>query len=41
MAEAGGRATDFAGKELTCAMKSSVVCANPDIHRLLVEKYLV
>lgn len=41
VAEAGGLATDFEGKELACAMKSSVVCGNPDIHRLLVEKYLV
>lgn len=40
VAEAGGRATDFAGKELTCAMKSSVVCGNPAVHRLLVERYL-
>lgn len=40
VAEAGGRATDFEGEELTCAMKSSVVCANPEIHRLLLEKYM-
>lgn len=40
VSEAGGRVTDFAGKELTCAMKSSVVCGNPTIHRLLVERYL-
>lgn len=40
VAEAGGRATDFAGEELTCAMKSSAVCGNPDIHRLLLDKYI-
>lgn len=40
VAEAGGRVTDFAGKALGCAMKSSVVCGNPNIHKLLVEKYL-
>lgn len=40
VAEAGGRATDYEGKELGNAMKSSVVCANPAIHALLIRKYL-
>lgn len=40
VAEAGGKATDFEGGELGCAMKSSVVCGNPAIHELLVRKYL-
>lgn len=40
VSEAGGRATDFEGGELGCAMKSSVVCGNPAIHALLVRKYL-
>ncbi len=40
VAEAGGKATDFEGIELGCAMKSSVVCGNPAIHALLVQKYL-
>lgn len=40
VAEAGGCATDYEGKELGCAMKSSVVCANPAIHELLIQKYL-
>lgn len=41
VAEAGGKATDYAGKELSCAMKSGVVCAGPAIHKLLLEKYLI
>ncbi len=40
VAEAGGKATDFEGNELKNEMKSSVVCANPAIHKLLVRKYL-
>ena len=40
VAEAGGKATDFAGEELSCKMKSSVVCANPAIHELLLKKYI-
>lgn len=40
VAEAGGHVTDYAGNELSCAMKSSVVCGAPAVHRLLVEKYL-
>lgn len=40
VAEAGGRATDYEGNELGNAMKSSVVCANPAIHELLIRKYL-
>lgn len=40
VAEAGGKATDFEGGELGCAMKSSVVCGNPAIHELLIRKYL-
>ncbi len=40
VSEAGGKATDFEGEELGCAMKSSVVCGNPAIHALLVQKYL-
>ena len=40
VSEAGGRATDYEGKELGNAMKSSVVCGNPVIHELLVRKYL-
>ena len=40
VAEAGGRATDYEGNELGNAMKSSVVCANPVIHELLIRKYL-
>lgn len=38
--EAGGKITDYAGGELTCRMKSSVVCGNLKVHALLVEKYL-
>lgn len=38
--EAGGKITDYEGNELSCAMKSGVVCGNPVIHALLVEKYL-
>ncbi|MDE6950980.1 MAG: inositol monophosphatase [Lachnospiraceae bacterium] len=38
--EAGGKVTDYAGNALECAMNSSVVCGNPAIHALLVEKYL-
>lgn len=38
--EAGGKITDYTGRELTCRMKSGVVCGNPAIHALLVEKYL-
>lgn len=41
VSEAGGKATDYEGKELGCAMKSSVVCGNPVIHKLLIQKYLV
>ncbi len=40
VAEAGGRATDYDGNELGNAMKSSVVCGNPVIHELLIQKYL-
>ncbi len=40
VAEAGGRATDFEGRELKNAMKSSVACGNPAIHELLIQKYL-
>lgn len=40
VAEAGGVVTNYEGKELTCAMKSSIVCANPVIHKLLIERYL-
>lgn len=40
VAEAGGRAADFAGGELGCRMKSSVVSGNPAIHELLLQKYM-
>lgn len=40
VAEAGGTATNFDGKELACDLKSSVVCGNPTIHGLLLQKYL-
>lgn len=41
VSEAGGKATDFEGRELGCMMKSSVVCGNPVIHKLLIQKYLI
>lgn len=38
--EAGGTVTDFKGNALSCAMKSSLVCGNQAVHKLLVERYL-
>lgn len=38
--EAGGKVTDFDGKEISCAMKSSLVCGTPKIHELLLKKYI-
>lgn len=40
MEEAGGKVTDYKGNALNCAMKSSVVYGNPEIHAMLVNKYL-
>lgn len=38
--EAGGKVTDFAGDEINGAMKSSVLCANPVIHEILLKEFV-
>ncbi len=38
--EAGGKVTDFGGNQICGVMRSSILCANPAIHKILLKEYI-